>query len=253
MKASTRLARIPRSNPAAEPKASSLKARPNAACITCLRCAPMATRMPNSRRRLLTEYAAIPKMPVMESIAPIAPSTPSATVATWGRKQSAADFVQPRFNDNRQPCIQLVQRTPYRRPQLLRIAAGAHNQPCGVGWPLQNGEKHRRLGFFGKFQVLAVLCDTHHLYARSIRHFVVTADCVFHRAKDFERKFLIHYSNARRILVVMPCESPAGQQRSALGMKVFGRYVVSVDVSGGTRWPQVGGFIAKDSPSILFI
>jgi hypothetical protein len=38
-------------------------------------------RIPNSFSRLLTEYAAIPKMPVIESIAPIAPSTPSDTVA----------------------------------------------------------------------------------------------------------------------------------------------------------------------------
>src|SRR5882724_3155821 len=57
MKASTRLARIPRSNPAAEPKASNLNARPNAACNTSLRCAPRAIRIPNSFSRLLTECA----------------------------------------------------------------------------------------------------------------------------------------------------------------------------------------------------
>jgi hypothetical protein len=52
MKASTRLARIPSSSPAAEPKASNRKACPNAAFSTSLRCAPRATRMPNSRIRL---------------------------------------------------------------------------------------------------------------------------------------------------------------------------------------------------------
>src|SRR5438552_17965209 len=51
MKASTRLARIPRNNPAAEPKASNLNARPNAACNTSLCCAPRAIRIPNSRFR----------------------------------------------------------------------------------------------------------------------------------------------------------------------------------------------------------
>ncbi len=81
MDASTRLARIPRSNPAAEPIASNLTARPNAVCNTSLRCAPSARRMPNSRSRLLTEYAAIPKMPVIDRIAPIIPSTPRAIVA----------------------------------------------------------------------------------------------------------------------------------------------------------------------------
>ena len=37
--------------------------------------------MPNSRSRLLTEYAAIPKMPVIDSIAPMNPSTPNDAVA----------------------------------------------------------------------------------------------------------------------------------------------------------------------------
>src|SRR5580700_9919483 len=52
---------------------NNLKAPPSAACNTSLRCAPRATRIPNSRRRLLTEYDATPKMPVMDSIPPIAP------------------------------------------------------------------------------------------------------------------------------------------------------------------------------------
>src|SRR4029077_7495348 len=43
--------------------------------------APRAIRIPNSRRRLLTEYAANPKMPVTDNIAPITPRTPSETAA----------------------------------------------------------------------------------------------------------------------------------------------------------------------------
>lgn len=77
MSDSTRLAGIPSINPAAEPKASNLKAGPNAALNICLRCAPSATRSPSSRSRLLMEYAAIPKIPVIASIAPIPPSTPN--------------------------------------------------------------------------------------------------------------------------------------------------------------------------------
>ena len=38
-------------------------------------------RIPNSRSRLLTEYAAIPNIPVTDSIAPITPSAPSDNVA----------------------------------------------------------------------------------------------------------------------------------------------------------------------------
>src|SRR5437660_3464342 len=90
MKASTRLARIPRSNPATEPKVSNLNARPNALCNTSLRRAPKAMRIPSSRSRLLTEYAAIPKMPVIASIAPITPNTPNAIVAMRAPKRIAS-------------------------------------------------------------------------------------------------------------------------------------------------------------------
>ena len=44
--------------------------------------------MPNSRRRLLTTYEAMPKMPVTASIAPSKPRTPSATVATRAAKRA---------------------------------------------------------------------------------------------------------------------------------------------------------------------
>ncbi len=81
IEASTRLARIPRSSPAVEPKASNWKARPSATLNISFRCAPRATRMPNSRRRLVTEYAAMPNMLVIASIAPITPTTPSARLA----------------------------------------------------------------------------------------------------------------------------------------------------------------------------
>ena len=44
--------------------------------------------MPSSRSRLLTEYAAIPKMPVIDSIAPITPSTPNDAVAIRGANEA---------------------------------------------------------------------------------------------------------------------------------------------------------------------
>src|SRR5207253_2719091 len=125
----------------------------------------------------------------------------------------------------------------YGRAELLRIAAGAHHHPCGGGGPLQDWEKHRGLWFFGEFPILSVFRNTHDLYARSIRQLVMTTDRVLHRTKDFARKLRVHHRDARRVFLVMPCESPAGQQHSALGVKVFGRYVVRVDVSGGTGWP----------------
>ena len=95
MEARTRAASIPNSSPAAEPIASNFNDRPRAACSTSLRRAPRAIRIPNSLSRLLTEYAAIPKMPVIESIAPINPSTPNATVATReGNRAISSPWVQ---------------------------------------------------------------------------------------------------------------------------------------------------------------
>src|SRR5213080_572808 len=146
-----------------------------------------------------------------------------------------------------------MQCTSYSCAELRRIAARAHHQPCGGGGPLQDGEKHRRLGFFGEFPVLSVLRNTYHLYASSIRHLEVATDRVFGRTKDLTRKLLVHYSDARRIFIVVPSESAAGEQRGALGMKVFGRYVVHVDVSGGIRWPQIRRSIAKDIRAVLGI
>src|SRR5207249_9057172 len=66
MSDSTLVASKPSTKPAAEPKASKRKACPKAIWTTCLRCAPRAILIPSSRRRLLTEYAAIPKMPVIK-------------------------------------------------------------------------------------------------------------------------------------------------------------------------------------------
>ena len=54
---------------AAEPNASHFIARPSAVSNTSLRCAPRAMRIPNSRSLLLTEYAAIPKTPLIDRIA----------------------------------------------------------------------------------------------------------------------------------------------------------------------------------------
>jgi hypothetical protein len=65
--------------------------RPKAAFSRPLPCAPRAIRIPNSRFRLLTEYAAIPKMPVMDRRASIAPITPSATAAMREAKRGVVD------------------------------------------------------------------------------------------------------------------------------------------------------------------
>jgi hypothetical protein len=97
-----------------------LTARPNAAGNTSFGCAPRATRIPSSRSRLLTEYAAIPKMPVMESIAPIAPSTPSETVAICAGN-SCPPISSSAFQS--QPAaLHLVDAAcPFSRVQLSRI------------------------------------------------------------------------------------------------------------------------------------
>jgi hypothetical protein len=74
----------------------------------------------------------------------------------------------------------------------------------------------RRVWLCGQRPVLSVLGNTDHLDAGSIRRLVITANCSFYRAEDFARKLLIHYRNAWRVLVAMPGEMLAGQQRGAL-------------------------------------
>src|ERR1700730_18081748 len=115
MEASTRLARMPRSNPATETEAINLNGSPSAACTTSLGCAPRAIRIPNSRLRLLTEYAAKPKMPVTDSIAPRTPSTPSESVAMReGNSALSSSWFQ----------VRMVKGSPASRSvNLLLIAA----------------------------------------------------------------------------------------------------------------------------------
>jgi hypothetical protein len=46
----------------------------------------------------------------------------------------------------------------------------------------------------------------HHLYTRSIRHLVMSADCVRHGTEDFACKLPVDHCHARRIFIVMPDE-----------------------------------------------
>ena len=62
---------------------------------------------------------------------------------------------------------------------------------------MQDGEKHRRLWIFGEAPIFSVFDNTHHLYARSIPHLVISADRIGYGAKDFARKLPIHHGNAR--------------------------------------------------------
>src|ERR1700733_2328260 len=98
---------------------------------------------------------------------------------------------------------------PYDWPQLLRVAVRPHYEPGRTRWRLQDGEKHRRGRIFGEAAIFSILCNTHHLYARSIRHLVIAAHCFGDGAKDLTRKLPIHYRDAWRVLIVMPCEGPA--------------------------------------------
>ena len=60
---STLLAATPSTIPASDPAVSRVNMRPSATDKICLACAPNATRMLSSRRRLLTVYEARPKVP----------------------------------------------------------------------------------------------------------------------------------------------------------------------------------------------
>jgi hypothetical protein len=107
-------------------------------------------------------------------------------------------------------------------------------------------KKHRPMGIFRQTAVLPVFRDTHHLHASSIRHFEIAVDCIFSGAEDFSCKFAIHDCAARRILIIVPSEIPATEQRGAFGAKVIGRNVEHVDIGGGICGPQIGRLIAED-------
>src|ERR1039457_4495256 len=137
MKASTRLARIPKTNLATDPIASSLNARPKAACSTSFRCAPRATRIPSSRSRLLTEYAAIPKMPVIDNIALWHPQDAQRHRCHARTKQRNVHWLVPGFDVERHPRIQLPQSAPHGLAQESRgvgqARTRAHHKDCGGG------------------------------------------------------------------------------------------------------------------------
>src|SRR5262245_4574911 len=51
----------------------------------------------------------------------------------------------------------------------------------------------------------------------------------------------------------MPREGAATEERSALSLKVFWRYVVRIGARGGIRWPEICGSISKNIQSVLVI
>ena len=109
--------------------------------------------------------------------------------------------------------IQIPQRTPHRCRQLLRIAVRAHHhQRRPTRWRLQDWEEHRRAWIFGDVPILSVFHNTDNLYARSILYFVIPARCVWYAAKDFAGEFLVNHRHARRLFVIVPRETPAGEQ-----------------------------------------
>ena len=106
---------------------------------------------------------------------------------------------------------------------------------------------------FGESGILSVFDEAGHLYASSIRHLEVTADCLFCWAEKFARKLPIHHRNPRRILIVMQGEFPAGEQGSALGTKIARRDVVHVRIRCGIRCSQIRRSIGKDIRTVLVI
>ena len=88
------------------------------------------------------------------------------------------------------------------------------------------------MGIFRQTAVFPVFRDAHHLHTRSIRHFEIATDSIFGGAEDFLCKFAIHDRDARAILIVMPREISATEQRGTFRAKVIGRNVEHVDIGG---------------------
>ena len=183
MNATTRVARIPRSNPAAEPNASNLKARPNAAFNTSVRCAPRATRIPNSRSRLLTVRRHSKDARDRQHRAHHAQHTQRHRRHAGGKKSSVQHSV-PGLDVEGQPWIQLAQFTPHGCGKLLDRGSSApldtSHWMAIAGW-----EKHRRLLIFSEVQISSVFYNPTTCTRVPIPHLVISAHCVCYGAKDF--------------------------------------------------------------------
>jgi hypothetical protein len=201
MNATTRVARIPRSNPAAEPNASNLKARPNAAFNTSVRCAPRATRIPNSRSRLLTVRRHSKDARDRQHRAHHAQHTQRHRRHAGGKKSSVQHSV-PGLDVEGQPWIQLAQFTPHGCGKLLDRGSSApldtSHWMAIAGW-----EKHRRLLIFSEVQISSVFYNAHHLYARSNPASCNIGPLRLLRSQGFCRH-QIHYGYSRGVFVVMP-------------------------------------------------
>ena len=136
MKASTRLAPIPRSNPAAEPRASNLSARPKAAFSTWVRSAPRAMRIPNSRNRLLTEYAAIPKMPVTGQHRPHHSQHAEGHGRHVRAEQNRVQFLVPSPRRTRSDEAAWRRQNENRRADSYFLRLGGKGGANGIGQPV---------------------------------------------------------------------------------------------------------------------
>src|SRR5205823_2442856 len=141
-------------------------------------------------------------------------------------KQEEVHGLGPRFNKNRQACIEVTQPAPYLPTQLPGIATGTYQEKALARRRLQDRQKHCRLWLLGKARIFSVLYDTYHLDARSVSRLIVSADGVRRRRKHFARKRLVDHRQARRAFILMPGEGPSSQQRHLRRREEFRRDLV---------------------------
>src|SRR5208282_4407005 len=171
-------------------------------------------------------------MPVIDSIAPITPSTPSDNVAIRGPNSAVSSCWYRVWMKTGRPASSRCSVLLMAGPSCCGSRPDRTTNQVEPEGDCRMGRNIAGAGF-------SVLCNTHHLYARSIRHLVITAHCVGYRAENFTCKLPIYYRYAWRVLVVMPGEGPARQQGRPRSVEVFGRDLKHDGISGGVRWPQI--------------
>lgn len=161
----------------------------------------------------------MPKMPVIEIIARPSRQEHRAQSRPFSGQTEPRPSRRNVFDLNGKPCVHLMQRTPYFRCALLRIAVRAHHHPNGVGGPLQDGKKHCWVRVFGQGTVFAIFGDTLYLNTRSIRHLEIQAEACCCRAEEFVCKLPVDDCHARRFLVVLRGET-SPRQAAKVGARV---------------------------------
>ena len=118
---------------------------------------------------------------------------------------------------------------------------------------MDHRNKHGGLRIFREAAIFSVLDDTHDLRAGSIGPLEIAAHGTADGAKQFFGELLIDDRHERRIVVIVPGETSAREQRGSGGGEIFRRDVVELGFRGDVGWPKIGGLVGEDGVDVRAI